>query len=62
MLAKKLSDGFSLSPAVSPEETFCETWPFKANYIESVGFPMHYVTEDAPAEVTELVLNFLSKH
>lgn len=33
------------APAVAADETFDDTWPFKARYTDAPGFKMHYVDE-----------------
>ena len=40
---------------VSAEETFDNTWPFKANYCEAPGFLMHYIDEGEGPETLLLL-------
>ena len=42
-------------PAVSAEETFDNTWPFKANYTQVPGFTMHYIDEGKGSETLLLL-------
>lgn len=42
-------------PAVAAEETFDDTWPFKARYTTAPGFTMHYVDEGEGPETLLLL-------
>jgi len=42
-------------PAVPADETFDGTWPFRARYSETPGFPMHYVEEGSRPETLLLL-------
>ncbi len=38
-----------VNPVVAPEETFDNTWPFRARYTDAPGFRIHYIKEgDGP--------------
>ena len=41
--------------AVSPDETFDDTWPFPAQYSDAPGFAMHYIDEGAGPETLLLL-------
>lgn len=43
------------APAVSADETFEGTWPFKARYTDAPGFRMHYVDEGDGADTLLLL-------
>lgn len=45
----------AVDPAVAPEETFAQTWPFAANYDHASGFPMHYIDEGQGRETLLLL-------
>lgn len=44
-----------VAPAVAPDETFDGTWPFRANYFDGSGFPMHFVDEGEGPETMLLL-------
>jgi pimeloyl-ACP methyl ester carboxylesterase len=45
----------SISPAVTAEETFDGTWPFRARYTEAAGYAAHYVDEGTGPETLLLL-------
>ena len=43
------------TPAIAAEETFDDTWPFRARYAEAPGFQMHFIDEGSGPETLLLL-------
>ncbi len=44
-----------MTPEITADETFAGTWPFRAHYIDSPGFRMHFVDEGSGPETLLLL-------
>lgn len=53
--AQVIADENLPTPAISPDETFENTWPYQARYSNAAGFAMHYVDEGTGPETLLLL-------